>query len=65
MYARPVLGNVTLYRNTMQTRNMNEHDFTIFTNSCFCRLHRDNNGIAFKNLLFEIRFQKLQNTIVV
>ncbi len=64
MHARPVVGNVALYRNTMQTRKMNEHDF-IFTNSYFCRLHRDNNGIIYKNLLFEIRFQKLQHIIVV
>ncbi len=42
------------------------HDIT---NSWFCSLHRDNNSINFKNMHFEICFQKSafsgpQNTVV-
>lgn len=31
-----------------------------YTNSRFCSLHKDHNGIAFKNLHFEAHFQKIE-----
>ncbi len=52
------------------TRNMHAHNVTEFTNVCLYSLHRDNNGIVFKNLHFESRFQKFaflgcQNAVAV
>ncbi len=55
-HARPVAGDVTLYRNTPVyktidlTFNMHVQDFTIFTNSCFCSLYGDNDGIVYKTI---------------
>ncbi len=37
MYARPVAGNVTLWRNTIQTHNRHVHYKTIFTNLAFLK----------------------------
>lgn len=33
-------------------------EFTVFTNSCFCSLNEDDNGIDFNNVHFETHFQK-------
>lgn len=35
------------------TRDTHEHDVTVFTNSSFCWLHGDDNGIIFKNVHFD------------
>ncbi len=38
--------------------NKHAYDLIVFTNSCFRRSHKDGNGIVFKNVRFENRFQK-------
>ena len=53
--ARPVVGDEKKNFSPIDwTHNTHVHDVIVLTNSCFCSLHREDNGIVFKNLYFEM-----------
>ncbi len=52
------ISQTIIYRPSLAHR-LNMLDVTIFTNTCFRSLHRDNNGIIFKIFYFKTHFLKL------